>query len=180
MRQAITSQLVGLTGAAREAREAELVMNAVSNLALDARVRQGPGVGANAYQVEMFHQANTLRQLDQEQRRIMSQLTAVDGYKTGAVDPPTGEPTAEKIYSYQGDRRRALEIRLGEIAEEVADLEGAAGDRRMRKALERAVDDVKKSRDQHAIFQEAKARAAHNAREARINQLAAGLGKSLS
>jgi hypothetical protein len=67
MRQAITSQLVGLTGAAREAREAELVTNAVSNLALDARVRQGPGVGANAYQVEMFQQANQLRELDQEQ-----------------------------------------------------------------------------------------------------------------
>jgi len=179
MRQPIIAQLGGLTGAAREQREAELVTTAISNLALDARVRQGPGVGANAYQVEMFAQANQLRQLDEEQRRIVAQLNEFDGFKTGAVDPTTGEPTPEKNYRMQGDLRKALEIRLGEIAQHAAHLEGAEGDRRMRKALAKAVDDVKKSRDQYAIMEEAKARAAHNAREDRINQLAAGFGKSL-
>lgn len=178
MRQAITSQLAGLSGAAREAREAELVTNAVSNLALDARVRQGPGVGANAYQVEMFAQANQLRQLDQEQARIMAQLDEFDGYKTGAVDPATGQPTAEKIFRYQGDRRKALELRLGEIAREAADLEGPAGDRRMRKALEKAVDDVKKSRDQYAIMQEAKDLADRKVRDERVNALADTYAKS--
>ncbi|QCB56311.1 hypothetical protein E5675_19000 [Sphingopyxis sp. PAMC25046] len=180
MRQPIIAQLAGLTGAAREAREAELVNTAIANLALGARVRQGPGVGANAYQVEMFAQANQLRQLDQEQSRIVAQLAEFDGYKTGAVDPTTGEPTAEKVYRYQGDRRRALENRLGEIAREAADLEGPAGDRRMKAALKKAVDDVKKSRDQYAIMEEAKARAVHNAREARIDKLAAGFGKGLT
>lgn len=177
MRPAINEKLAGLTGEARAKREGELVLTAMQNLALDARVRQGPGVGANAYQVEIFQQANQLRQLDQEQTRIMNQLAEFDGFKTGALDPATGQPTAEKIHRYQGDRRRALELRLGEIAKEAAHLDGAEGDARLKKALERAVTDTKKSRDQYAIMQEAKVRAAHNAREDQINTLAHAFAK---
>ena len=56
--------------------------------------------------------------LDEEQQGITQKLAEFDGYKTGAIDPATGQPTAEKIYRYQGDRRRALENRLGEIVQE--------------------------------------------------------------
>lgn len=178
MRQPIAAQLVGLTGAAREKRESELVLAAMKERALDVRVHLGPGVGANAYQIEMFAQAKQLRALDREQTRILAELAEFDGYKAGAVDPTTGEPVAEKIYRYQGERRRALEIRLGEIAQSAHHLDGAEGDARLKAALKKAVDDVKKSRDQYAVLEEAKARAAHNAREDRINRLAAGFGNA--
>lgn len=177
MRQPIAAQLGGLTGAAREKREGELVLAAMQQRALDVRIHQGPGVGANAYQVEMFAQARQLQELDREHQRIVAQLGEFDGFKTGGIDATTGEAQAEKIYRYQGDRRRALEDRLVQIATSAEHLEGAEGTRRMQKALARAVEDTKKSRDQYAILQEAKDRAAHNAREDKINQLAAGFAK---
>lgn len=177
MRPAIVQQLAGLSGEARSTREAQLVTQAMANLALDARVRQGPGAGANAYQIEMFEQANQLRQLDEEQQSITQKLAEFDGYKTGAIDPDTGQPTAEKIYRYQGDRRRALENRLGEIVQHAVYLEGSEGDRRMKAALQRAVADTKKAQDQYAIMQEAKERAAHNTREEQINKLADSFAK---
>ncbi|OWQ98250.1 hypothetical protein [Sphingopyxis witflariensis] len=177
MRQPIVAQLGGLTGAARDAREGELVLAAMKQRALDVRVHQGPGVGANAYQVEMFAQARKLQELDREQQRIFADLAQFDGFTTGAIDPTTGEPTAEKRYRIQGERRRHLEDRLGMIAQEALHIEGDEGSRRMRKALEKAIDDTKKSRDQFAILQEAKARAVHNAREDKINHLAAGFVK---
>lgn len=179
MRPAIIEQLGGLAGEARAKRETELVTQAMASLALNARVMQGPGAGANAYQVEMFEQANRMRQLDEELKRISSQLADFDGYKTGAIDPTTGQPTAEKIYRYQGDRRLALELRLGEIAQVASHIEGAEGTRRLKLALEKAITDTKNSRDQIAVMQEARARAVHLAREERIDQLAAGFAKGL-
>jgi hypothetical protein len=179
MRQPIVAQLAGLTGPAREKREGELVLAAMQQRALEVRIHQGPGIGSNAYQDEMFAQARQLQELDREHQRIVAQLGEFDGFKTGAVDPTTGEAHAEKIYRYQGDRRRALENRLVQIATSAEHLEGAEGTRRMQKALARAVEDTKKSRDQYAILQEAKDRATHNAREAKINQLAEGFAKGL-
>lgn len=178
MRQPILAQLGGLTGPAREQRESELVIAAMKQRQLEVRVHQGPGVGANAYQVEMFAQAKQLQQLDREYQRIVGELGEFDGFKTGDIDPATGEPAAEKIYRYTGDRRRAMEQRLAAITQEVTHIEGGEGDRRLRKALEKAVADTKKSRDQVNILHEAKARAEHNAREDRINQLAAGFAKA--
>src|SRR5690606_24027272 len=96
----------------------------------------------------------------------------------GEVDPATGEPAPEKIYRYQGDRRRVLVDRLAAIAQAAAHLEGDEGARRKQKALEKAVDDAKKSREQYGIMREAKERAVHLAREDRVNTLAQSFAKS--
>lgn len=168
----INEQLRGLTGDGRAKREEELVHRAIENLALDARVRQGPGAGANAYQVEMFEQANRLRLLETEANRIVSELAEVAGFKAGAVDPTTGEPKAEKVFRFDGDMRLQRELRLKAITQEAEHIQGAEGDRRLKAALGKALEQRKSAADELAIIEEAKSLAVKNLRDERVNGLA--------
>lgn len=177
MRPAIEGRLNGLSGEPRATLEAKLVTEAIRQRALDVRISQGAGSNADAYQREKFEMANQLRTLDREQARIMAELAVFDGFTT-EIDPTSGEPMPKKIWRCGGDARTANELRLRDIVIEMDHIQGAEGDRRLAAALKQAVATRRGMQDDLNILNEAKRRAADNAREERINTLADGFAKS--
>ena len=153
-------------------RRAELAERTSS--ALSRRIEPGSG---KAYQREKFEMANQLRTLDREQARIMAELAVFDGFTT-EIDPTSGEPMPKKIWRCGGDARTANELRLRDIVIEMDHIQGAEGDRRLAAALKQAVATRRGMQDDLNILNEAKRRAADNAREERINTLADGFAKS--
>lgn len=133
---------------------------------LGARLTSGPGPHANKFQRTVWEQWHRTAELDKEQERILATLDEVDGY-----DPVTGDgiPAVQSP-----EKRRAMQYRLAEIADDKARLEGEAGQRALEKALQASIKDRKARLRREYIQAEAKRRAASSTIEDEIERAAAG------
>lgn len=165
-RDAIKAQLVNVPEHLREQRETELVMAELRQNSLRVRAQCG-SPGANSYVREMLELDRQKMDLVGELDRITAELTEVDHIKV-AKDPTTGAPRQETVYAVTGDRRRTLELRVAEIVRHIHYLDGPEGERRLQKALYKAVEEEKAKRLEIAQDREARARADRLLSEERI------------
>lgn len=137
---------------------------------LDARSEVGPGPNGNKYQRAIHDRYRRTQELGREYERLDSDLNEVGGY-----DPGTGEEIPA-IQSPQ--RRRAMRIRMQEIAGEMGRIKGEPGDRKLEKALNEAIKDRKVAFRRQYIQTEAKRRAAQSNLDAEIERAAEGYRKA--
>jgi hypothetical protein len=152
----------------REAREAELVQEAVKSLALQSRMLNGPGQHVDDFQGEMWEVANEIREAEETIARIEAELKEVSH-----IDPQTREETLKHP---EGSHPRHLrEMELVQQRQRLGLLNGAEGERRLREARERAVDQRMAQLQQTADAAAVKRRAEEIARERRIESQAEAL-----
>lgn len=149
----------------REAKEAELVQEAVRGLALKNRMLNGPGQHVDDYQGEMWEVANEIREAEEAITRIESELIEVSH-----IHPHTRE---EALKHPEGSHpRQVREADLIQQKHRLGLLNGTEGERRLREARERAVDKRMEQLNQLDEAAAAKDRAEEIARERRIQRKA--------
>lgn len=172
MRHDVEQQLARIpTGAAREAKESELVMEALRKNSLGLRVRVGLGEGANAYQTEVFALQRDQEKLQGEADSILTKLADVTRWDV-VDDPATGGKVNKPVHSVTGDNRRGLELRHAELMRHIAALDGVEGDRRLQRALYEAVETHKANQSQARILAAAKEKSAEMLEQEEIDRLA--------
>lgn len=154
-----------------EKAEQRAIAEMMTKRAVNARLRAGPGPGANPYQVEAFAQANERYALEEEIRRIGARLGEVVSHRT-EIDPATGEPKAVPVHLLQGEERRQWEANLSVKCRDLAHLEGEEGKQRLASALDAAVAQRKEAAQRIDMLREADARADAMVREEEVERMA--------
>lgn len=137
----IKAKLARGSGLANAQTERQLVLAALYDNSLAARVKGGPGPltdGATHYDQEFFTIARQAAELDQEYLNLSAKLAEIDHVRHD-IDPRTGTPAETIVNTVEGDRRRQMEARLAEIERQTKAHEAEAG-RRLQKALKQSVE----------------------------------------
>lgn len=146
----------------REAKEAKLVQDAVKGLALQSRILNGPGQHVDDFQGENWELAHEIREAEEAITRIESELVEVSH-----IDPQTREET---LRFPEGSHPRHLRgIELQQHKHRLALLKGPEGEKRLREARERAVDQRMSELKIQSEHAEAERRAEKIASERRID-----------
>lgn len=181
----IAAQLAQVPANVRAEREHELVVAALKQNSTALRIKAGPGEGATPLEREQFAVARDINELEAQEFEIQRQLAEVEKYVpvyneiTGepVIDPRTGQQQVKAVEIIQGDRRKALEARVKELAYRADLLRGVEGDRRIQKALAQTIELEKQQKQQLADNAEIERRAEEIAREKRITQQAEARAK---
>lgn len=134
-RDVILAEVNKLPMALRPAKEAELVAKHIEAKAVAARMKQGPGDGADAYAKARWSVARNMQDLNTEADRIAIRLGEV------TYDEKTG--AAISVYPEGSYGRQQMEGRLRDIEIALRDLEGPGGDAILSRAMEKALADKK-------------------------------------
>lgn len=167
----IKAELASASPERRPALEAKLIAEALYSNSLQLRVSAGPGAGANPYQIESFAQAKERQDLENEAWSLRAELADVARWDNVA-DPKTGKQQPVAVERVQGHPRKLKEGRLNEIERKLEALK-IEGPRRLKKAMQEAVEAHKAKQQQIADEAEARRRAEQIVREDRINDRAA-------
>lgn len=182
---ALASQLAQVPADQRAEREHELVLAALQKNSLELRIKAGPGAGATPLEREQFGLAREIHELETEELEIQRQLAEVEkavpvyNETTGepVIDPLTGKQMTKLVDRIQGDRRKALEARVKELAYRADLLRGPEGDRRIQRALAQTIELEKQQRQQLADRAEVERRAEEISRQKRIDKQAEALAR---
>ena len=156
-RQAILDELLTYPASMREDKEAELVGRKVTDLALAARLRSGPGENATPFQKESWAIHREVTDLEAQSDAIMAQLAEVSH-----IDPVTEERTFR--FPIGSPRRDALDAEF----------------QRLTKAKAETGNLIRARMQEQADAAEVEKRAAAMVREAEISRRAASRAKFLS
>jgi hypothetical protein len=181
----IAAQLAQVPASVRAEREHALVVAALKQNSTTLRIKAGPGEGATPLEREQFAVVRDINELEAEEIDIQRQLAEVEKWVpvyneiTGepVIDPRTGQQQVKGVEIIQGDRRKALEARLKELAYRADLLRGVEGDQRIQKALAQTIKLEKQQKQQLADNAEIERRAEEIAREKRITQQAEARAK---
>jgi hypothetical protein len=173
----IKAELARVSPERRAALEQTLVAQALTENSMKLRIKMGPGANSNAYQREVFQQANEQNSLADEALQIETELAKVTRWEN-FTDPVTGKVTPKAIESVSGDRRARMQQRLREIDYHLQQLQGREGKARLAKALKEAVDQKKAMQQQLAEDAEARALADKMLREERVADRAKAYAKN--
>ena len=157
--------------------EKTLVAQALTQNSMQLRIKMGPGSQADAYQREVFQQANEQQSLTDEAMQIEIELAKVTRWEN-VTDPVTGKVAPKAIESVTGDRRTRMQERLKEIDYHLGQLRGREGKARLAKALKEAVDQKKAVQQQLAEDAEARELADKMLKEDRVRQRAEAYAKN--
>ncbi|TXC68367.1 hypothetical protein FSZ31_11900 [Sphingorhabdus soli] len=130
--------------------------------AMEARIAIGPGPHGNHYQWALWHHHQAVDKLETEQDALLAKISEV------RYDAETGEPAP--VLTPQ--ERERIAVRIAALTGELERKQGEPGKKAMAGKLEEA---VRKERQKYAevyMLREAERRAAANAMEDRINDLA--------
>jgi hypothetical protein len=182
----IAAQLAQLPLGQREAREHELVTEALKQNSIELRIKAGPGPGATPVERERFLLAREVYDLERAEEAVLMQLGEVEKWVpvydeiTGkpVIDSKTGQQQLVAVQRIQGDRRKAMEARAAEIRHQIALKEGIEGDRRLQRALNLTVEAEKAREEALAIDQEARRLSEEINREVRVKALAEAYAKN--
>ncbi|UYV14447.1 hypothetical protein [Porphyrobacter sp. ULC335] len=181
----IAAQLAQVPAHLRAEREHELVVGALKQNSTALRIKAGPGEGASPLEREQFAVARDIDALETEALDIQRQLAEVQKWVpvyneiTGepVIDPRTGQQQVKAVEIIQGDRRKALEARVNELAYRADLLRGVEGDRRIQRALAQTIELEKQQRQRLAEREEVKRRAEEISRQKRIDKQAETLSR---
>lgn len=146
------------------------LMTFLKSKSAEARIIAGAGAGATEPEREALEQLGQIQQLERERNRIEDELSDVIRHDT--VIGADGMPEAVPVFRYQGQALTQRTYRIAEIAQEIADLKGARGDRAMQEAVRREADNRRQIKNQLEEAEEAKRRAETMVREERVNAAA--------
>ncbi len=184
MRDEVNAKLANVPLAQRDARESQLVYEALYQNSLRLRIVAGPGEGATETQKARLGIAGDRHNLQKEMWRIESELGEVQSWhpvfnEAGerVIDPETGQQKVKAVEVIQGDRRQGLQNRIAEIAHQIALLDGPEGDIRERKAIKADIDRIKSQASQMEEEQAARAKADEIVRQERIDTRANAYAK---
>ncbi|WP_057883084.1 hypothetical protein [Tsuneonella troitsensis] len=182
LRQKVEADLQGIPFDQRAGKEAELVLKAIQSVRATTRRLVGNGPDALPYHSELLTIANEHADAEREADRIFKELGEVSRHDT-VFNEATGKQEAVPVFAVQGDRRRAMEGRLKELAYKSSLLvapdgkHGIEAQRRLAKALQDSVGILKRQQEDAAIHAEAKVQAAANERKRRVDGLADQLAR---
>lgn len=165
-RKIVGAKLDALPDHLRASKVEELVRERMAELACEARLRAGPGLGANALTVARWENYRDARDLEQEATRITERLEAVSHF-----DKATGAPV---LRFPPGDfTTRQLEAeRASLLGRAQSYREGALGQSRLAKAREEAFKAKVADLTSQYVAATAKRRAEAQLVEERIERLA--------
>ena len=138
------------------------------NKILSARLQLGPGPTGTPYQHALWQHQRRLAALESERDSIYERMSAV------TYDPDTGEG----ISKASEDETKANSYRLSQVLAEIKLHEGAAGELKLQRALEKAVQSEKARYRREYVQAEAKRRAAADTLEGEIERAVAGYRKT--
>lgn len=177
LRNKVEADLNDIAFDQRAGKEAELVAKAIRSVRGTTRRLIGNGPNALPYHSELLTIANEHEDAERESDRIFADLAEVSHHET-TFNEVTGKQEAVPVFAVQGDRRRAMETRLKELAYKsslLVDADGKHGieaQRRLAKALQESVGVVKRQKQDAYELAEAKRRAVAHEQERRINERA--------
>lgn len=178
LRSRVEVELEGIAAPQREAATPRLVAQALYENAYEIRIAGGPGEDANDYQREQFAVLNDQYEIQQQIARIDEGL--VDVIRWEPRFDELGKPIApEAIFRTNGPLRDAEIMRKNELSYRLKLLRGSEGERRLQKALYETVQQTKILNEAEEIEVEAKALAASNERQKRVEERAASHAKFL-
>lgn len=171
-----------LSPEAAKAKEAELTAEAIRAERSRLIVQIGVGKDATPYHRELAGIAREVDDLYRQQDHLAAELERVVRYDT-EIDPATGKPAPVPVYAVTGERAKAYVQQQEDLQRRVrlligtGDQPGLEGAKRVRQALAESVALRVEKERQVSEAAEAKRRAAHNAREKRINAQAEALAR---